>query len=111
MIRKTAVEAELASVSSSAILPRLLRTEQSRWLWYANGHHPARQLQTGHWPCERAHSKVRSKDGTPVTNSGLPYLPPYVPAEPRRWKAALPWLYLKGFTWRNGRGPQGSSGA
>ena len=60
----TAVEAELASYLAQFAD---LRTEAGHAAVVRNGHHPERPFQTGIGPVSVRISKVRSKDGQPVT--------------------------------------------
>ena len=86
-----AIEAELAEFMQDFQHRRL---ENGRQAVVRNGHHPARELQTGIGPVTVQVPKVRSKDGKPVTFRSL-LVPPYV-RKARSVDAALPWLYLKG---------------
>lgn len=61
-----------------------------------NGHHPARDIQTGIGPVTVQVPKVRSRGGEPVTfRSAL--VPPYV-RKTASLETAIPWLYLKGIS-------------
>ena len=61
-----------------------------------NGYLPAREILTGIGPVTVRIPKVRTREGEPVTfRSAL--VPPYV-RKSRSLEAALPWLYLKGFS-------------
>jgi hypothetical protein len=72
------------------------RDEQARAVVVRNGHHPARDIQTGIGPVTVQVPKVRSRQGQPVTfRSAL--VPPYV-RKTARLEAAIPWLYLKGIS-------------
>lgn len=74
------------------------RDERARAVVVRNGHHPARDIQTGIGPVTVQVSKVRSRQGQPVTfRSAL--IPPYVRTT-ARLEAAIPWLYLKGISTR-----------
>ena len=81
----TAVEAELASYLTQF---SDLRTEACHAAVVRNGRHPARPYQTGIGPVSVRISKVRSKDGAPVTfRSAL--VPPYM-RRTKTLEAALP---------------------
>jgi putative transposase len=72
------------------------RDERARAVVVRNGHHPARDIQTGIGPVTVHVPKVRSRQGQPVPfRSAL--VPPYV-RKPARLEAAIPWLYLKGIS-------------
>ncbi len=72
------------------------RDEQGHARVVLNGHHPAREIQTGIGPVTVQVPKVRSRQGQPVTfHSAL--VPPYV-RKTASLEAALPWLYLKGIS-------------
>ena len=72
------------------------RDERARAAVVRNGHHPAREIQTGIGPVTVQVPKVRSRQGQPVTfRSAL--VPPYV-RKTARLEAAIPWLYLKGIS-------------
>ena len=86
-----AVEAELAEFMQDFQHRRL---ENGRQAVVRNGHHPARELQTGLGPVTVQVPKVRAKDGEPVTFRSL-LVPPYI-RKARSVDALLPWLYLKG---------------
>jgi len=61
-----------------------------------SGYHPPRDIQTGIGPVTVQVSKVRSRQGKPITfHSAL--VPPYV-RKTASLEAALPWLYLKGIS-------------
>ena len=60
----TVVEAELAGYLAQF---DDLRTDAGHSALVRNGHHPARPFQTGIGPVSVRISKVRSKDGQPVT--------------------------------------------
>jgi len=69
---------------------------QGRAVVVRNGHHPAREIQTGIGPVTVHVPKVRSRRGEPVTfRSAL--VPPYV-RKTASLEAAIPWLYLKGIS-------------
>ncbi len=103
----TAVEAELAGYLAEFAD---LRTEAGHAAVVRNGHHPARPVQTGIGPVSVRIPKVRSKDGTPVTfRSAL--VPPYVRKNQDVGSGLAMALPQRDFQWRNGRGPQGSSGS
>ena len=86
-----AVEAELAEFMQDFQHRRL---ENGRQAVVRNGHHPAREIQTGLGPVTVQVPKVRAKDGEPVTFRSL-LVPPYI-RKARSVDALLPWLYLKG---------------
>ena len=66
------------------------RDEQGRAGVVLNGHHPARDIQTGIGPVTVQVPKVRSRQGDPVTfRSAL--VPPYV-RKTASLEAAIPWL-------------------
>ena len=89
----TAVEAELAVYLGQFTE---WRTEAGHAAVVRNGHHPARQFQTGIGPVSVQIPKVRSKNGTPVTFRSALVLP-YV-RRTKTLEGALPWLYLKGIS-------------
>ena len=64
----TAVEAELSGYLAQFAA---LRTETGHAAVVRNGHHPERPFQTGIGPVSVRIPKVRSKDGTPVTEPPL----------------------------------------
>ncbi|MDH5701067.1 MAG: IS256 family transposase [Nitrospirota bacterium] len=88
-----AVEAEVAELMGLYVDQQ---DAQGRAVVVRNGHHPARDIQTGIGPVTVQVPKVRSRKGDPVTfRSAL--IPPYV-RKTRSLEAALPWLYLKGIS-------------
>lgn len=88
-----AVEAEVAELMSLYVDQQ---DAQGRAVVVRNGHHPARDIQTGIGPVTVQVPKVRSRTGDPVTfRSAL--IPPYV-RKTQSLEAALPWLYLKGIS-------------
>lgn len=86
---KTEADEEVASYAEQ-------RDERARAMVVRNGHHPARPIQKGIGQVTVHVSKVRSREGKPVTfRSALVH--PHV-RKTGSLEAAIPWLYLKGIS-------------
>ncbi len=94
--RKLIAQALKAEVAELLATYADQQDELGRAVVVRNGHHPARDIQTGIGPVTVRVPKVRSRRGEAVTfRSAL--VPPYV-RKTASLEAAIPWLYLKGIS-------------